>query len=84
MVAAVQHPLQLYQQKSHLCFFCICDLLVRTANTNKKDALSLFVKVKALLFSIQCGHASLPREFQPKTIPYTEKSLLVHIKTALI
>jgi hypothetical protein len=26
----------------------------------------------------------LPREFQPKTIPYTEKSLLVHIKTALI
>ena len=54
-VLAMQHPFQLYLQRSHLCTY---DWLTRTSIGNKKqDILPPFIKVKALLFSIQYEHA---------------------------
>jgi hypothetical protein len=65
----VQHLFQLCQQKSLLCFFCICDPLVRTAcDSEKKMFLLLFVSVNALLFSIQYEHTSFSCVFQLETI----------------
>jgi hypothetical protein len=53
MVAAVQYPFQLCQQRSLLYSFCTFDHLARTIGENKKKSvLPLFVNVKALLFSV--------------------------------
>jgi hypothetical protein len=48
--------------------------------TIKKNDLPSFVKVKALLFFIQYGHANFIWVLQQKIILYVEKSLIVHIK----
>jgi hypothetical protein len=50
----------------------------------KKDVLPLFVNKKALLFSVQHEHASFPCVLQLGTILYAGKSLIVHIKAAII
>jgi len=39
MIVVMQHPFQLYQQKSHLCSFCTCDPLARTTYDNIKKTL---------------------------------------------
>jgi hypothetical protein len=66
----MQHPFQLLPIKNPLYSFYTCDLLVRNVSGNKKkDILSLFVNVNALLFSMQYGHASFPCMLQLETIP---------------
>jgi hypothetical protein len=54
-VSVMQHPFQLYLLKILFYFFYINDNLARTSGDNKKKALQSFIKVMALLFSIQCG-----------------------------
>ena len=83
-VVVVQHPFQLCQQRSHFYYLYTCDLLARTVCGNEKDVLPSFVNVKALLFSIQYGHASFSCVLQLETILYTGKSLIVHIKVVFI
>jgi hypothetical protein len=56
----VQHLFQLYLQRSPLFFFYNYDWLAKPSIAiKKKDILPPFVKVKALLFSIQYRHANL-------------------------
>ena len=68
--AGVQHPFQLCQQKNPLCSFCNYDLMARNDDdSKKKEVLTLFVSMNALLFSMQYGHASFPCVLQPESIP---------------
>jgi hypothetical protein len=70
----VQLPFQLYLSRSHFYFFCIDDDIARTSDgKQKKKALPPFIKVKALLFSIQYGHANFLYVLHPETIPYIGK-----------
>ena len=65
-VSTMQHPFQLYLQRSHLCSFYTCDWLARTIGDNKKkDILPPFVKVEPLLFFIQYGYANFSCVLQP-------------------
>ena len=63
-----QHPFQLCQETSPSVRFELVihwqELLVAV----KKDVLALFVRVNALLFSIQYGHVDFSCVLQPETI----------------
>ena len=81
MIPAVQHSFQLLQ----ISPFYICDRLTKNLQwKSKKDILPPFVKVKALLFSINYGHANFPCVFQQKIISYIGKLLKIHIKATFI
>ena len=83
--SGMQHPFQLCQQRNLFCSLCTCDYVVRNdGDSKKKEVLPPFVSMNALLFSMQYGYASFPCVLQPKSIPEAGKSLIVHIKTALI
>jgi hypothetical protein len=43
-----------------------------------------FIKVKALLFFIQCGQTNFPYELQCEIISYVEKSYIIHINIVFI
>jgi len=47
-----KHLFQFYPLKSHFCYFCIDDDLIRTSCCNEFFFLPSFIKIKALLFFI--------------------------------
>ena len=84
-VAAVQHSFQLCQQKSPLYFFCTCNLMIRTTCDNQKKMFYHHLLTwRHFLFSMQYEYVGFPYVLQLEIIPYTRKSLIIHIKIAFI